>query len=405
MRISSALIALSFTATVAAQWSQVNNGISNLANGAYTLGTSDSHVFAKTLTELYRSADNGDNWVEIDPPVADNTTECGAFFNGRYYAGMNASTDCIYWTNDNGDTWNTVVGAPTTTVVRGFVANGTHLFAYTSTGGIFRSPLPGDAWTTVNTGLANTNVIGMLLVGNDLYASTIGGGVFISTDGGSSWSASNTGIAMSDLNGENLWVMGGALFYTAQGGGKYTSTDGGASWSTWAGLPHFGLGLLEVKRFGNNLYMETRHFAGGLRDSLYLSADEGASWTNITGNLNAADLNGSGILENDGCVLVGYNLSSPGQGIYRRCIGTGVQELSVQAVNVFPNPGEGLITVTVPQHAVGAPFYLADIAGAEILRGTISGAQVGLDLSALAAGTYVLRVEGGEVAPVRVVKR
>jgi hypothetical protein len=151
--------------------------------------------------------------------------------------------------------------------------------------------------------------------------------------------------------------------------------------------------------------METRHFAGGLRDSLYLSADEGASWTNITGNLNAADLNGSGIIENNGCVFLGYNLISPGLGILRRCGATGVEEGHAASMRVFPNPGEGLITVVLPQHAIGSDYRLVDITGAEVLRGRIGGAQMDLDLSALAAGAYLLRVEGDRVAPVRVVKR
>ncbi|MFZ1694709.1 MAG: hypothetical protein WAT74_16040, partial [Flavobacteriales bacterium] len=54
MKVRSALIAISFTSAATAQWAQVNNGIANLSNGAYTLGASDGHVFAKTLTALYR---------------------------------------------------------------------------------------------------------------------------------------------------------------------------------------------------------------------------------------------------------------------------------------------------------------------------------------------------------------
>lgn len=389
-----------------AQWSQTNSGISDLSQGAYLLGASPTHLFAKAGNTLYRSTDNGDTWSAATNPVALNPTESGLYVGGRYFAGLNASSDCIYYTTDNGDTWNTVTNAPQATVVRGFLANNTHVFAYASTGGVFRAPLPGDAWTTVNTGLSNTNVIGMLLNGSTLYANTVGGGIFISTDDGNIWDNSNTGISPSDLNGEHLWVMNGDLYYTAQGGGKYTSTDGGATWSAWGGLPQFGLGLLEVKRYGTNLYMETRHFAGGgLRDSVYVSADEGASWTNITGNLNAADLNGSGILERDGCVFMAFNVISPGQGIYKRCTGTGLDEPSAQVIRVFPNPGEGIFAVTLPQPAIGAPYRVVDIAGAEVLRGRIGGAQVELDLSELAAGTYVMHVEGGAVAPVRVVKR
>ena len=388
-----------------AQWSQTNTGITDLSQGAYMLGASPTHLFAKAGSTFYRSIDNGDTWTIATTPVPGNPTECGYWYSGRYFAGMNASTDCIYYTTDNGSTWNPVTNAPQTTVVRGFLANSTHVFAYTSTGGVFRAPLPGDAWTTVNTGLSNTNVIGMLLVGNDLFAIIIGGGVFKSTNGGSSWSASNAGIAPGDLNGENLWVMGGALFYTAQGGGKYTSTDGGASWSTWAGLPQFGLGLLEVKRFGNNLYMETRHFASGLRDSLYLSADEGASWTNITGNLNAADLNGSGIIENNGCVFLGYNLISPGQGIHRRCGATGVEDLVRQPLRAYPNPGEGAVTVEFPAEFIGGSFNLLDMRGAAVMTGRISGTRMELDLHGIAGGVYVLNIVGGAQAPVRLVKR
>jgi hypothetical protein len=388
-----------------AQWAPINTGITDLSQGAYVLGASQTHLFAKAGAILYRSADNGDTWSAATTPVPGNPTESGLLVGGRYFAGLNASADCIYYTTDNGDTWNTVANAPPMTVVRGFLANSTHVFAYTSTGGVYRSPLPGDAWTTVNTGLSSTNVIGMVQRGTDLYANTIGAGIFISSNGGSSWSASNNGIVSGDLNGENLWLMDGDLYYTAQGGGRYSSTDGGATWTVWAGLPQFGLGLLEVKRFGPNLYMETRHFAGGLRDSLYQSTNEGGSWTNITGNLSAADLNGSGILENNGCVFIAYNLISPGQCIYRRCASTGVEERPAEAVRVFPNPGADLVTVTVPPQVIGSAYRLVDIAGAEVLRGRVGGAQVELDLSTLAAGTYVLRVEGAPVAPVRVVKR
>jgi hypothetical protein len=406
MHRSISAIALWVALPAAAQWSQSNTGIADLSQGAQILAATPTHLFIKAGFTLYRSADNGATWTAATNPVALNPTECGFAAGGRYFAGMNASSDCIYYTTDNGDTWNTVTNSPQATVVRGFLANSTHVFAYASTGGVFRSPLPGDAWTTVNTGLSNTNVNGLLLDGSTLYANTIGGGIFISTDGGNTWDDSNTGISPSDLNGENLWVMNGDLYYTAQGGGRYTSGDGGATWSVWAGLPQFGLGLLEVKRYGTNLYMETRHFAGGgLRDSVHLSTDEGVSWTNITGNLNAADLNGSGILENDGCVFIAYTIGSPAQGIYRRCASTGVQDRSVEVVNVFPNPCEGMITVTVPQEAIGSPYRVMDIAGAVVLRGRIGGAQVELDLAKLAAGTYVLHVEGGAVAPVRVVKR
>lgn len=385
-----------------AQWAQVNNGIATLTGGAYTLGASDTHVFAKTLSAIYRSSDNGDNWTEVQQPAAGNTTECGAFFNGRYFAGLNASADCIFWTNDNGDTWNTVTGAPTATVVRGFLEYGGALYAYTSNAGLYRT-LDGDSWVTVNNGLTNLNVIGMAAAGPYLLAATVGGGVY-RTITAASWTQS-TGIGGGDLNGESIWRMGNSMYYGAQGGAEYSSNDFGDTWTSWTQPAFFGLGMVEVKRFGSNLYMETRHFAGGLRDSLYMSTNEGVAWVNITGNLFAPDINGSGILEHDGFVFIGYNVSSPGEGIYRYALSTAMEDLSgSESVAVYPNPTNGEVTLVLPADLTSARYAVSNMVGAVVASGTVSSCTHVLDLSAMPAGCYTVRWDAVPLAPVRVVK-
>ncbi len=252
--------------------------------------------------------------------------------------------------------------------------------------------------------LSNLNVIGMASSGPYFVAATIGGGVF-RTINAASWTQA-TGIAGGDLNGENVWRMGGSLFYSAQGGAEYMSSDYGQTWTAWTQPAFFGLGMVEVKRFGNSLYMETRHFAGGLRDSLYRSTNEGASWTNITGNLNAADINGSGVLEHDGYVFIGYNIGSPGLGIYRYSISTDVDDVLTRSTPVvFPNPAEEVINITLP-HAEGTTNYtLLDAAGRSVMSGRLIPGSSQLDLAALAPGCYFLRCEVPALAPVRVVRR
>ncbi len=391
-----------------AQWSQVNSGITDLAQGATVLGATSDHLIARAGWNMYRSSNDGDSWSVIQPPVAFNSTECGYFRAGRYFAGMSASGDCIYFTNDNGDTWNSVTGAPTATVVRGFHELGTALYAYTSNLGIYRSTNNGDSWQAVNVGLSNLNVFSMGSIGTHLFACTIGGGVFVSADAGASWSPSNVGIAGGDLNGEHVWRMGNELYYTAQGGGKYRSTDLGANWSVWAWPSLFGVGLLEVQRFGGNLYIETRHFTGVYRDSVYTSSDEGLGWTNITGNLNAADLNGSGLVALNGYVFLGYNMMSPGQGIYRRSIATGIDDLipaAEQAPAVYPNPAHDLLTIQTSVHQGPMKYTLVDIAGVAVLNGSMTSATAVCDVSALAPGAYLLRWNDGRVPPVRIIKQ
>ena len=405
MKTRSSIIVLSFliTTSATAQWTQVNDGLATLVYGAGTHGTTQTNVFARAYNVLYRSSDHGGTWTAVDNPIAGNPSDVGYYFNGRYFAGSSSISACIHYSDNEGDSWTTAPGAPSATVVRGFFEYGGALYAYTSSVGIYRT-LDGNTWTAVNNGLTNLNVIGMASSGPYFVAATIGGGVF-RTINATSWTQA-TGIGNGDLNGENVWRMGSNLYYSAQGGAEYVSSDFGATWTAWTQPAFFGLGMVEVKRFGNTLYLESRHFAGGQRDSLYRSTNEGASWTNITGNLNAADLNGSGILEHDGYVFIGYSIGSAGQGIYRYALSTGMDEADgTMQPRAFPNPTADRVKIQLPQQAIGSPYRVLGITGAEVLRGRMDGAQVDLDLSGLSAGSYLLHVDGAEVMPLRLVKR
>ncbi len=332
-----------------AQWGQVNSGILNLTSGAKLLGSSNTHLFSGTLggQKMYRTNDNGNNWTEIQPPVTSNVPECGYFFSGKYFSGLNSSMNCVFYTTDNGTTWNSVTGGPQTTVVRGFSSLSGNIFAYTSNSGIYKSTDGGLNWSAANSGLTNLNVIWMETINTKLIAATIGGGLFISTDNGTTWVQSNSGIAGGDLNAEIIWKMGTTLYYTAQGGGSYSSTNEGSNWISWIKPAVMGLGVLEIYRNGSNLYMESRHFSGGLRDSIYLSSNEGVAWTNITANLSASDLNASGITEFGGFAFVAYNLGSPNLGIYRRATTVGINDNEISNyVNVYPNPFSDKIILT-----------------------------------------------------------
>lgn len=324
-----------------AQWGRVNNGIANLTSGAKLLGSSNTHLFAGTLggSKMYSTSDNGNNWIEITPPVANNVPECGYYFSGKYFSGLNSSMNCVFYTTNNGTSWNSVTGGPQTTVVRGFISLSANIFAYTSSAGIYKSSDGGTTWSAASSGLSNLNVIKMETINTKLVAATIGGGVFVSSDDGSTWVQSNSGIAGGDFNAELVWRMGSILYYTAQGGGSYSSNNEGATWSNWTKPSVMGLAVNEIHRNGSNLYMEARHFSGGLRDSVYFTSNEGLNWTNITGNLSSADLNASGITESGGFVFIAYNLISPNLGIYRSSVMVGINENDISDnINVYPNP-------------------------------------------------------------------
>lgn len=386
------LALLVFACTAAfAQWGQVNNGISNLTFGAKLLGSSDSYLFSGTLAgaKMYRTNDNGDNWTEIAPPTAGNVPECGYFFDGKYFAGLNSSQECIFYTTNNGSSWSNVSGGPQTTWVRGFISLSGNIFAYTSSAGIYKSS-DGSEWESANNGLGNFNVIWMETINSKILAATIGGGVYVSSDNGNTWLQSNNGFAGTDLNATLIWRMGSSLFYMEQGGASYTSNDEGSTWAPWTKPAVMGLAVNEIYRKGNNLYMESRHFAGGLRDSVYLSVNEGASWTNITENLSASDLNASGITEFDGFTYIAYNIISPGLGIYRRGMITGTDEQNYAAdLNIFPNPFTDIITVSNITDLKVREINLFDSMGKKVLT---DGGKKTINTTELPDGFYILKL-------------
>jgi photosystem II stability/assembly factor-like uncharacterized protein len=355
-----------------AQWGQVNTGILNLTFGAKLLGSSDTYLFSGTLggAKMYRTSNNGNNWEEITPPTLGNVPECGHYFDSKYFAGLNSSQECIFYTNDDGSSWNNVTGGPQTTWVRGFISLPGNIFAYTSTAGIYKSS-NGSDWESANDGLGNLNVIWMETINAKLIAATIGGGVFVSSDNGETWVQSNNGIAGDALNATLVWRMGSGLYYMEQGGTSYSSADEGTTWSAWTKPAVMGLAVTEIFRKNNNLYMESRHFAGGLRDSVYLSTDEGITWANITDNLSATDLSASGITEFNGYAFIAYNLISPEMGIYRRGISTGIntEYASDQAI-IFPNPFSEKIAFSNKSDQEIKQIYIFDSLGKLVLSET-----------------------------------
>jgi hypothetical protein len=376
-----------------AQWGPINNGIVNLTFGAKLLGSSNTHLFSGTLAgpKMYRTNDYGNNWTEIQPPVTGNIPECGYYFSGKYFSGLNSSMDCIFYSSDNGTNWNSVNGGPQTTVVRGFSSISGTIFAFTSSKGVYKSTDGGANWSEANSGISNLNVIWMETINSKIIAATIGAGVFVSADNGASWVQSNSGISGGSLNASFVWRMGNSLYYYDQSGSTYTSSDEGTTWNAWNKPSILGLGMTEVYRSGSNLYLESRHFAVGLRDSIYVSSNEGLNWTNITANLSATDLNASGITEFGGFAFIAYNMISPGMGVYRKTSTVSVSETAQSdLINIYPNPfSEKIIFANVPDRRI-KHVSIFDNQGRLIL--TVNGDESSINTSELNSGLYVIQI-------------
>jgi photosystem II stability/assembly factor-like uncharacterized protein len=222
------------------QWTQIN-GLNNF-NAIIVNGT---NIFAAAGYGIFLSSDNGINWTK----------------------------------KDSGLTYNTPVYA---LIAHQNITGSTNLFAGTWNGGVFLSTNNGSNWALVNTGLPYQDVACLAMKDSILFAGIGGSGVFRSTNNGSNWTAVNNGLTTIDIY---CFATSGTNFFAGTGFGVYRSTNNGNNWALAdSGLKYTfnnptPVGALAVS--GTNIY------AGVVGGKIFLSKDNGTSWTCIrTGQSN-----------------------------------------------------------------------------------------------------------------------
>lgn len=196
--------------------------------------------------------------------------------------------------------------------------------------------------------------------------------------------------------------MSNWYYYSTQNGATYQCMDYGEHWVEWTNPAPFVAGLQEMKRYGNRLCMEWRHSSG--RDSLYLSENEGASWSNMTGNLDATDFYGGGFVEHDGYLFYSYRMGAMA-GIQRYALSTSVvgNKGLIQG-SAYPNPVDDMLTIELAPKTILRTWVLVDATGRTMANGRVTGNVERIDMAALQPGCYLLRWDDTGATALRVVK-
>ena len=263
---------------------------------------------------------------------------CLAVIGPILFAG---TTDGLFRSSDNGSNWIAISSGLLYNPITALAVSGKNLFVGTASGVFFGSTNYDTNWTPVDSGLTNHDVCAFAVIGTTLFAGTDGrydGGVYRSTNDGKSWSS----VLQHGVNA--LAVIGKALF---AGGGNslLRSTDGGTSWEAAnKGLPTNNINALMVN--GTNLF-------AGINGSVFLSTDNGASW-NLAGsvtkdlvktlavngkNLFAGTLLGAFISTNNGKNWYEIDTIIPSY--------TGIYALAVSGKNLFVGTERGLFRLSV----------------------------------------------------------
>ncbi|MGE3181245.1 MAG: WD40/YVTN/BNR-like repeat-containing protein, partial [Phycisphaerae bacterium] len=274
-----------------------------------SISSNDSFVFAVSATGLYRSANQGVDWVSASPPgVGGNILD---FLPGPtigYLLARENETITVWRTTDNGMTWvPTSAALPDESISARavvHVAEDGALFAGTGTG-LFVSEDEGTSFVDANAGFVGTGVTSLDGRGARLMAIANHRTLWTSTDAGATWVAQNAGLESQPrttrirMLDESTALLGTASL------GVFRTVDGGLNWSAAnLGITGFngsaGQQFHQINDFASNgttiiassgggtISLGGEHGGGGFgiaADGIFRSTNQGTSWQRITSGI------------------------------------------------------------------------------------------------------------------------
>lgn len=323
----------------------------------------DGTVFVGTDNEsVYRTTNNGINWIKSDSGITDNTIKSFAVNSkGAIYVGTFSN---VFRSSDIGRSW-VKVSAGLDKMNPGFINSlaiddSDHIYAGTNGSGIYRLvDSSGAHWIPIFTGMFT---IYSIVINPNEYVFAGGGvdytgGAYRSTNNGQNWTASSIPGIVKCMSHDSHGNIYAGITYNS----VYRSTDNGDSWvQTSNGL---------VATFINALTINSkdRIFAGTER-GVFFSSDSGNYWTpsnigltNLTIHALATDSNG-------------YVYASTDSGMFRTNQSTTSVEEKTRALPTiysldqnYPNPFNPSTTISFSlssQSYVSLKIY--DIIGREV---------------------------------------
>lgn len=213
-----------------------NTGLSNL--NAYSLLIDGANFYLVVSSDIYKSTDNGGNWVSIKGVAPTGITEC-CF---SYYSSVEKDpagniylvNEQYLWKTTNGGTSWTSIKSPMPVglfgqITKPFFISATQFFFGIQQIALYKTVDSGVNWFSSNTGIFTNFEVDILLTDNGRILQAYGYpyGLNISTDDGASWDQLTTGTTARQIVG--LAKVGTSIL--GFGNGLIRSTDNGSTWT------------------------------------------------------------------------------------------------------------------------------------------------------------------------------
>jgi uncharacterized protein (TIGR03437 family) len=277
---SSNLVSLAVNTPPVSSLNWTASGLSGRVTRSFT--SIDNLLFAATNQGVFRSTDFGANWMATSSGLTNADVLSLYAFGARLIAGTNGGG--IFISTDFGATWtvsNSGLSGDTLTVSNIFALGSTLYLA--TPGGVCVSTNNGQSWTALNAGLTglNLNILNFAAIPNGGFFAATRGGVCLYNRTTNQWEAATAGFPNNSYATTLAW-NGSSLFAGTNGFGvcRYN----GQTWSAINnGIPANAF-ILSLIANGASL------IAGTANGGLYVSNNNGDTWTLLASGLGSADV-------------------------------------------------------------------------------------------------------------------
>jgi len=341
---------------------------------------------------IYKTSNNGVNWFALNSGLANGTvnaitsTSAGA---GLYL--FAATDDKVFRSTNDGLNWIYAGGFTGGSYTRGIGFVNGNLFVATQGAGLQKSSNYGVNWTAVTGIVANEYLTCFASSGSSIFVGVSPvKGVYYSSDGGSSWAIVNTGLTNLDIK---CLTVSGTNVYAGTPSGIFKSTNNGTQWTS-IGV-YYGNGI-EVS--GNNIFAATTI-------GVYLTTNNGANWFGKNQGLPVSSPNVRCLLNTGGYVYAGYT-----NGVWKRTYSEIIDVKNISSETVlkfslsqnYPNPFNPNTTIRfdLPRTS-SCIFSVYNILGDKIFEESKENLPYGvynvnLDMSSYASGVYFYTLKAGD---------